>query len=255
MTPGRRYLPERSISRLAAGRKASLPTAAILPLRIATPPSMVPAGVTIKPSLKTMSAGLVAIFESARLFFYLLSCFRQVAHVDEAIYGRWQLLQAEVFPVLCDFARALQVDAAVSGYGFLGFHVQRIGFFRFLFFRFGALGERAHRSLLIFRVVEKLAGFKIGAQEPHREGFVFLRPVAAYAGDRVLKIVDVVGRESERAEPRRQRDEIRGLVDQRARYALILHRRQALRRAAEADHFIIFGGEPVRGQHPRQNII
>src|SRR5690349_20503832 len=99
MAPGRRYLPARSISRFAAGRNASLPTAAILPSRMATPPSMVPAGVTIKPFLKTMSAGWFAIFKSAGSFDDLLSRLRQVAQVNHAVHRRGRLLQAEVFPV------------------------------------------------------------------------------------------------------------------------------------------------------------
>src|SRR5882757_9696116 len=212
MTPGRRYLPARSISRLAAGRNASPLTAAILPLRIATPPSMVPAGVTIKPFLKTMSAGLVAMFEFARSCVSLLSCFRQIAQVDYAVHWRGSLLQAEVFPVLHDFARALHVNAAVPRYGFLGFHIQRVSFFGFVLFGFGAIGQRVHRGLLVFRLVKKLAGFYVGAQKAHHQGAVFLRPVAARAGNRILKVVDIVGRESERAEAGRKRDEIRRLV-------------------------------------------
>src|SRR4030095_10017422 len=64
IAPGRRYLPARSIWRSAVGKNPSLPTAAILPSRIATPPSMVPPGVTIKPFLKTRSAALLAISDS-----------------------------------------------------------------------------------------------------------------------------------------------------------------------------------------------
>src|SRR5262245_1034435 len=69
MAPGKRYLPARSISRSAAGKKPSLPTAAILPSRIATPPSMVPPGVTIRPFLNTRFAALFAIIEAQFLSF------------------------------------------------------------------------------------------------------------------------------------------------------------------------------------------
>src|SRR5262245_61363644 len=73
IVPGRRYLPARSIWRSAVGKKPSLPTAAILPSRIATPPSMVPPGVTIKPFLNTRSVALFAIIEAQFLFSFTFS--------------------------------------------------------------------------------------------------------------------------------------------------------------------------------------
>src|SRR4030095_1549251 len=100
IAPGRRYLPARSIWRSAAGKNPSLPTAAILPSRIATPPSMVPLGVTIKPLLKTRSAALLVIIEAEIPSLSLFSRLGQVAQVDHAVHRRWHFLQAELFPIL-----------------------------------------------------------------------------------------------------------------------------------------------------------
>src|SRR6266436_4608090 len=122
IAPGRRYLPARSIWRSAAGKNPSLPTAAILPSRMATPPSMVPPGVTIKPFSKTRSAALLVMSEPT--FIFRLS---QVTQVDHAVYRRWHFLEAELFPILCYSARSLHVHAAVPRYGFLSFHVKRVG--------------------------------------------------------------------------------------------------------------------------------
>jgi hypothetical protein len=58
---GKNDFPARSICRCASGKKASLPTATILPFATATPPSIIPPGVTIKPLLRIRSAMSLAI--------------------------------------------------------------------------------------------------------------------------------------------------------------------------------------------------
>src|ERR1044072_1077746 len=197
MAPGSRYLPARSISRSAAGKNLSLPTAAILPSTIAAPPSMVPPGVTTRPFLKTISAVLTAIFV-IHLLVDLLFRLSQVTQVDHAI-DRWRWLwQAEVFPVLGNLTRTLHIDTAVARNRLLGFHIECVGFFRFVLVRLGAVGEGAHGRFFVFRVIEKYAGFQVGAQKAHHEGAFLLRPVAPGTGDRVLEVVDVVGGEAER---------------------------------------------------------
>src|SRR5947199_8880448 len=255
MIPGRRYFPARSISRSAAGRNVSRPTAAILPPRMATPPSMVPAGVTIKPFLKTRSAVVLAISYSANTLPSLFPRFRQVTQVDNAIDGRRHFLQAELSPVLSDSPRSLDIHAAVPWNRFLGLHVKSVGFLGLFPLRLGPFCQHPHYGFFVFGLIEELAGSDISPEKTDYQGFIFLRPIPARSGDRVLKVVDVIRREPQGAEAGCKGDEIRWLINERASDAPFLHGREALRRAAETDHFIIGRRKSVARQHARQHII